>query len=150
MVGIGADAHQHGAGQLIEFAFDAIRAGADPARVLVHIEQNLKDGFGSMGVDDFVRLINMETQSKLSATQTKQVLAELVPGLEGADKHYGAFVTLKHRGAVVLAGKMKERGMKVDARGDYLRLCPDLLNTRAELERAAATLRDLLAANTAR
>jgi len=80
----------------------------------------------------------------------KQVLAELVPGLEGADKHYGAFVTLKHRGAVVLAGKMKERGVKVDARGDYLRLCPDLLNTRAELERAAATLRDLLAANTAR
>ena len=61
-----------------EFAFDAIRAGADPARVLVHIEQNLKDGFGSMGVDDFVRLITMETQSKLSATQTKQVLAELV------------------------------------------------------------------------
>ena len=31
-----------------------------------------------MGVDDFVRLITMETQSKLSATQTKQVLAELV------------------------------------------------------------------------
>jgi aspartyl-tRNA(Asn)/glutamyl-tRNA(Gln) amidotransferase subunit B len=31
-----------------------------------------------MGVDEFVRLEAMETQSKLSATQTKQVLAELV------------------------------------------------------------------------
>ena len=61
-----------------EFAFEAIRAGADPARVLVHIEQNLKDGFGAMDVDEFVRLVAMETQSKLSATQTKQVLAELV------------------------------------------------------------------------
>ena len=63
-----------------EFAFEAIRAGADPSRVLVHIEQNLKDGFGAMGVDEFVRLVAMEAQSKLSATQTKQVLAELVAG----------------------------------------------------------------------
>ncbi|MEO5841112.1 MAG: Asp-tRNA(Asn)/Glu-tRNA(Gln) amidotransferase subunit GatB [Acidimicrobiales bacterium] len=61
-----------------QFAFDAIGAGADPARVLVHIEQNLKDGFGAMGLDEFVRLVAMETQNKLSATQTKQVLAELV------------------------------------------------------------------------
>jgi aspartyl-tRNA(Asn)/glutamyl-tRNA(Gln) amidotransferase subunit B len=61
-----------------EFAFEAIRGGADPARVLVHIEQNLKDGFGAMSVDSFVRLVTMETQNKLSATQTKQVLAELV------------------------------------------------------------------------
>jgi aspartyl-tRNA(Asn)/glutamyl-tRNA(Gln) amidotransferase subunit B len=61
-----------------EFAFSAIRAGADAARVLVHIEQNLKDGFGAMNVDEFVQLVAMETQSKLSATQTKQVLAELV------------------------------------------------------------------------
>jgi aspartyl-tRNA(Asn)/glutamyl-tRNA(Gln) amidotransferase subunit B len=63
---------------LDEFAFKAIGAGADPARVLVHIEQNLKDGFGAMGIDEFVRLVAMETQNKLSATQTKQVLAELV------------------------------------------------------------------------
>ncbi|MEO8692037.1 MAG: Asp-tRNA(Asn)/Glu-tRNA(Gln) amidotransferase subunit GatB [Acidimicrobiales bacterium] len=61
-----------------EFAFRAIGAGADPARVLVHIEQNLKDGFGAMGIDEFVRLVAMETENKLSATQTKQVLAELV------------------------------------------------------------------------
>ncbi len=80
----------------------------------------------------------------------KQLLCGVLPGLEGADKHYGAFVTLKHRDAPRLAAEMESRGVKVDARGEYLRLCPDLLNTRADLERAAATLRDLLAANTAR
>ena len=75
-----------------EFAFAAIGAGADPARVLVHIEQNLKDGFGMMDVDAFTRLVAMETQNKLSATQTKQVLAELVAqggSPEGIAKAHG-------------------------------------------------------------
>jgi kynureninase len=80
----------------------------------------------------------------------KAVLASLLPQVTGADKHYGAFVTLKNRNAVALAQQMEKQGVKVDARGEYLRLCPDILNTRADLERAAATLRDLLAANTAR
>ena len=75
----------------------------------------------------------------------KQLLAELVPGLEGADKHHGAFVTLKHRDAAALASGMQKQGVKLDARGEYLRLCPDILNPRADLERAAATLKDLLA-----
>ena len=80
----------------------------------------------------------------------KQVLTELLPGLEGADKYHGAFVTLKHRDAAALASGLEKQGVKVDARGEYLRLCPDILNPRAELERAAATLKDLLAASTAR
>jgi kynureninase len=78
----------------------------------------------------------------------KQLLAELVPGLEGADRHHGAFVTLKHRDATALAGAMDKAGVNVDARGEYLRLCPDILNSRAELERAAATLGSLLEAST--
>ena len=75
-----------------EFAFAAIGAGADPARVLVHIEQNLKDGFGMMDVDASTRLVAMETQSKLTPTQTKQVLAELVAeggSPEGIAKAHG-------------------------------------------------------------
>jgi kynureninase len=79
----------------------------------------------------------------------KQVLAELLPGIEGADKHHGAFVTLKHRDAAALAGELEKQGVKVDARGEYLRLCPDILNSRAELESAAATLRGLLERKTA-
>ena len=80
----------------------------------------------------------------------KQLLAELIPGLEGADRHYGAFVILKRQDASDLARELAKQGINVDARGDYLRLCPDILNSRAELERAAATLRDRLAASTAR
>ena len=67
----------------------------------------------------------------------KKLLASLVPGLEGAGTDHGAFVTLKHPGAQVISSKLRERRVKTDARGDYLRLCPDILNTRAELERAA-------------
>jgi kynureninase len=80
----------------------------------------------------------------------KQALAELLPGVDGAGKHHGAFVTLKHRDAAALATELERQGVKVDARGEYLRLCPDILNPRAELESAAATLRALLEANTAR
>jgi kynureninase len=93
--------------------------------------------------------LGVEHLRKYSTAQ-KQLLCELVPGLEGADKHYGAFVTLKHRDAERLARELETQGVKVDARGEYLRLCPDILNSRAELERAAATLRDRLAASTAR
>src|SRR3954466_15476777 len=80
----------------------------------------------------------------------KALLASLLPKVTGADKHYGAFVTLKNRNAAALGTALEKHGVKGDVRGEYLRLCPDILNPRAELERAAATLRDLLAANTAR
>ena len=93
--------------------------------------------------------LGVERLRAYSMTQ-KQLLAELMPGVEGADKHHGAFVTLKHRDAAALAAELEKQGVKVDARGEYLRLCPDILNSRAELERAAATLRALLEASTPR
>jgi len=69
--------------------------------------------------------------------EQKQLLVSLLPALEGAGTEHGAFVTLKHPGAQVLASRLRERRVKTDARGDYLRICPDILNTRAELEKAA-------------
>jgi kynureninase len=69
--------------------------------------------------------------------EQKQLLASLIPNAQGAGTDHGAFVTLKHPGAEVIASKLRERKVKADARGDYLRLCPDILNTRAELEAAA-------------
>jgi len=39
---------------------------------------------------------------------------------------------------------LEKKSIKADVRGEYLRLCPDILNSREELERAAATLRALL------
>ena len=73
--------------------------------------------------------------------EQKQLLASLIPNVAGAGTDHGAFVTLKHPGAQVIASQLRERGVKTDARGDYLRICPDFLNTRAELEKASETIR---------
>lgn len=60
-------------------AVATIRAGADPARVLNHIENNLAvDGAAELDPANFARLVTMELNGDLTATQTKQVLAEMV------------------------------------------------------------------------
>ena len=56
------------------------------------------------------------------------------------EDHGGAFVVLRHEGARALAARLEEQGVKTDARGEYLRLCPDYLNSRAELERVCSAL----------
>lgn len=69
----------------------------------------------------------------------KALLKSLLPVTgEGAD--HGAFVTVLNPNANALAAELEKKGIKTDARGEYLRLCPDFLNSRAELERAAATV----------
>jgi aspartyl-tRNA(Asn)/glutamyl-tRNA(Gln) amidotransferase subunit B len=60
-------------------AVDAIAAGADPGRVLVHVEQNLSvEGGAEVAPERLAALIALETGGQLSATQAKQVLAEMV------------------------------------------------------------------------
>jgi len=87
--------------------------------------------------------LGVERLRKHSLEQ-KRILADSIPGCEGAGENHGAFVTFKHANAAALCLRLEEQGVKVDARGEYLRLGPDILNPRAELERAAATLRELL------
>ena len=60
-------------------ALAAIEAGADPARVLVHVSQNLAvDGGAEVAPERLAALIALETSDALTATQAKQVLAEMV------------------------------------------------------------------------
>lgn len=73
----------------------------------------------------------------------KQFLKSLLP-VEGEGEDHGAFVTLRNSHAKRLAERLEALGVKTDARGEYLRLCPDILNSAAELERAARTLGELL------
>jgi len=61
-----------------DLAVDAIAAGGDAGRVLVHVENNLADGFGSLDAASFAALVGMEVGGDLTATQTKTVLAALV------------------------------------------------------------------------
>ncbi len=59
-------------------ALGAIEAGADPARVLVHVSQNLAgDGGAEVAPERVAALVAMETGGELTATQAKQVLAEM-------------------------------------------------------------------------
>jgi kynureninase len=93
-----------------------------PIQALAGLELTLE-----LGVER-IRIVNLAQ---------KALLASLLP-VDGAGKDHGAFVTLKHPGAQVISSKLRERGVKTDARGDYLRICPDFLNSRAELEKAAS------------
>lgn len=99
-----------------------------PIQALAGLELTLE-----LGVER-IRILNLAQ---------KALLASLLP-VDGAGKDHGAFVTIKHPGAQVISSKLRERGVKTDARGDYLRLCPDYLNSREELERAASALAGLL------
>ncbi len=63
----------------------------------------------------------------------KSLLKSLLP----VEDHGGAFVVLKHDDAKTFSLNLEKEGVKTDARGEYLRLCPDYLNSRADLERAA-------------
>ncbi|CAN5746205.1 Asp-tRNA(Asn)/Glu-tRNA(Gln) amidotransferase subunit GatB [soil metagenome] len=62
-----------------DLAMATIAAGADPARVLVHLTQNLAGDVGTeLAPERLAELIGLETSGALTATQAKQVLAELV------------------------------------------------------------------------
>ena len=75
----------------------------------------------------------------------KAYLKSLLP-VEGASEDRGAFVTLMNPQATRIAAGLEKQGIKCDARGEYLRLCPDFLNPRAELERAARAISSTLKA----
>jgi aspartyl-tRNA(Asn)/glutamyl-tRNA(Gln) amidotransferase subunit B len=60
-------------------AASAISAGGDAARVLTHVEHNLAvDGAADLDPSRLAALVTMETGGKLTATQAKTVLAEMV------------------------------------------------------------------------
>jgi kynureninase len=86
-----------------------------------------------------LRAYSLEQKDLLDELLTKEGIA-----VHGAGKNHGAFLTIQRPDAQGISSKLEEQGIKTDARGEYLRLCPDILNPRAELERAAATLGSLL------
>ena len=59
---------------------------------------------------------------------------------EGGTLDRGAFAVIRDTHAEALATVLQERGIHVDARGPYLRLCPDALTTDAELVAAVEVI----------
>jgi kynureninase len=71
------------------------------------------------------------------------LLAERGIAAQGGTLDRGAFVAVRDRGAGALSVELKARGIVTDARGEWLRLCPDLLTTEAEMLAAATALADI-------
>jgi kynureninase len=105
-----------------------------PFQALAGLEFTLE-----LGVDK-LRAHNLWQKQTLAAQ-----LARHGVKARGTDADHGAFLTLPHPEAPRLARALKARGVTVDARGQLLRLGPDILNSEAELAEAARTLGELLA-----
>ncbi len=63
---------------------------------------------------------------------------------EGVSDDYGAFVSIVHPEASRLVKAAAAQGVTTDARGDRLRMCPDILNSEEELLKAAAVIGEVL------
>ena len=93
---------------------------------------------------EFTLAIGVERLRAYSLAQQARLAALLAAeGIEargalGANAPaHGAFLTVRHPRAAELAQALDARGVHGDARGEYLRLCPDILNPDEELVRAA-------------
>jgi kynureninase len=74
----------------------------------------------------------------------KSYLAEAGVDAIGGDAGHGAFLSVRHVNAGDLAKKTAESNVITDARGEWLRLCPDCLTREKELQAAASILRRTL------
>ena len=88
----------------------------------------------------FTLAVGVERLRAYSLSQQQRLVAllrERGVDAEGGSRERGAFVIIRDPHAVELALVLQERGVHGDARGSYLRLCPDVLTTDAELVAAA-------------
>jgi len=72
------------------------------------------------------------------------LLAERGVAAQGGTLDRGAFVTVRDGAAPALSAELKSRGIVTDARGEWLRLCPDMLTTEAEILAAATALGEIV------
>jgi kynureninase len=68
------------------------------------------------------------------------LLAERGIAARGGTPDRGAFAIVRRDDAVALAERLRAEGIDTDARGPFLRLCPDVLTSDDELVRAADAL----------
>ena len=97
----------------------------------------------ALGVDR-IRAFSLDRLTRL-----KRYLADAGIAAHGADNEHGAFLTIEHSEATSLVQQLENSGIISDARGKYLRLCPDCLTTDAEMRRTATALASVLAVSDA-
>jgi kynureninase len=81
-------------------------------------------------------------------TTLKSYLRDAGIKVIGGDEDHGAFLTVRIDDASAVSKKLAERGVITDARGPWLRLCPDCLTRDDELRVAASTLEEILGQST--
>jgi kynureninase len=104
-----------------------------PVQALAGLELTLE-----LGVEE-LRRYSLAQKSLLASFLRQQGIA-----FQGEGADFGAFLTVTDNNAARLAEKLQKRGIKTDARGQALRLCPDILNSAEELALAAAVLKEEL------
>lgn len=88
-----------------------------------------------------IRKYTLELQANLRDC----LLSQGVPVIEPNDPdHFGAFVLVSSTETVHAVDAMKALGLSVDARSGFIRFGPDLLNSRDEIEAAAAIAKKCL------
>jgi kynureninase len=91
----------------------------------------------ALGVER-LRAYSLAQQQRLVA-----LLRERDVTAHGGTEDRGAFVTVTDARAEAWADALASAGIVTDARGPYLRLCPDVLTTGDELMNAAGSVGDL-------
>jgi kynureninase len=86
-----------------------------------------------------IRRYALEQQQRLVGLLAGQGIAA-----RGGREDHGAFVVVESPQAVAWREALAARAIVTDARGPYLRLCPDVVTTDAELVCAAETLASLM------
>lgn len=69
-----------------------------------------------------------------------------VTGVTGGDEGHAAFLSIRLPQAMEIPKLLEKQGIVCDARGEWLRLCPDCLTRNEELRRAARALGEALRA----
>jgi kynureninase len=85
-----------------------------------------------------LRAYSLSLQRRLVA-----LLAERGIAARGGTEDRGAFVVVRDANARAWAAALRARGIVTDARGEWLRFCPDVLTTDAELRAAADALAEI-------
>jgi kynureninase len=77
-------------------------------------------------------------------TRLKSYLREIGVEAVGGDSGHGAFLAIRLDDAKGISATLAQRGLITDARGPWLRLCPDCLTQDKELRTAATLLSEVL------
>jgi kynureninase len=99
---------------------------------------------------EFTRALGVERLREYSLKQLHALRGYLtdagVTTVKGGDEDHGAFLAIRLANAMEFPARLQREGIICDARGQWLRLCPDCLTRDEDLRCASATLGKLLQA----